>query len=238
MQRDINQRGAVTALVLIAMAVVLCLALAYANAYREVRKARSHVNFLNAVAQIQLNIRNNVNDPGSWATTIADTANNPSMACISAQSCTTPTAPTNFILWPVGVPSYTNKSLAIFDATDATAGFDLDGNSCNTFTTTGNVNCPIGITMKWSTTGCTPAPCQPPITVQADVMYRPTTFDSFGQQNEALLTLTFQQSLVGAATSCSGAPPPAELALCTPPPYPHDKLVCTAGGWRCGTVYY
>lgn len=233
-----RERGSVTALILISIAVIMVLVIAYADAYRSVRRSRAHVNFLNAVAQIQLNIRNTVNDPGSWTTTANDATNNPTMACLSSRTCALPQPPQDFVLWPAGVPSYGTLTLATYDGTNPAAGFDLDGKSCTGFSGSGSATCPIHVILKWSTPGCTPTPCDAPVTVQADVQYRPSGLAAFGTINEALLTLTFDQKLTGVSSSCTGQPPPAEVSTCASPPYSHDQLICTSTGWRCGTVYY
>lgn len=238
----------------IGIAVIATVSALFADIYATARTEQNKVDLLNTIAQIQLTIVNTVNDSNSWNTTISDTHRNSSMGCISAQNCGV-VNPTPFVLWPAGgatggstssYPSSTggytissNTSNAVYDGTNASAGFTLTGKACSTFSSTGSPDCPLHVDLKWSVpTACSPAPCTPVVWITANVTYRPGPHATITNINENLLKLTAIQQLSSTTIPCSGSVPSSELAICQSPPYQGDAIVCTATGFRCGQVFY
>ena len=231
------QSGSAILNAVIGIAAISALSLAYANVYASVRQAQAKNDFLNTVSQIQLTIANTVNDANSWKATVGDGSHNSSMTCIASRNCTSAVAATSFVLWPASESTYASLSTAIYDGTSASRGFTLAAKPCSTFSLSGSADCPIHVTMKWSTTGCTPAPCDAPITVSINILYRPAGSSVFGQIDETRYTLSFLQASNTSIDPCAGSPPSTEVSLCATPPYSGDSLVCTGTGYRCGQVY-
>ena len=233
-----NQSGSTLLIVAVGIAIVTAVAMAYANMYASVRKVQAKVDFLNAVAQIQLTLANTANDANSWARTTSDSTNNSSMNCIQNQNCTVAVNATGFVLWPAGTTSFTNLSDAVYDGTNASSGYTLTGQPCTTFSTSGNRQCPIHVNLTWATPGCGPAPCQAPITVAAEILFRPGAGSAVGDINESHTTLSFTQNSSTSGDPCATPVPPSEVATCASPNYSNDTLICTSTGFRCGQVYY
>jgi hypothetical protein len=234
-----NQMGSSILITLVAIGVISVLALAYVDLQISIKKAQARVDSLNTISQIQLNIANTMNDANSWGATIADSSHNSSMACLANQNCTAPVSSTNFVVWPAGVTNYSDLSAAVYNGISPTQGFRLNGQPCTTFSMSGNDSCPLHVDLKWSTTGCGPAPCSAPVSITANILYKPVTPGAIGLLNESLLTLTFhQRSSLTASDPCSGPAPTSEAAFCASPPYSNYRLICTSTGFRCGQVYY
>lgn len=238
MSKHRNQRGSTLIAAISGIAIVSILSIAYADMYSSARKLQQRVDLLNTITQIQMNMTNTANDAKSWAASLNDSRHNPSMSCLAKDQCAAAITPTAFVLWPASVTNYEHVSNAVYDGTNASAGFTLNGQPCSTFSTSGNKDCPLHVNLKWSTPGCTPTPCQPVVTVTADILFRPGTKSSFSSVNENDLKLSFVQTSVGSPFPCSGAIPADEATLCASPPYPEDRLYCTPNGFRCGRVFY
>jgi hypothetical protein len=225
---------------IVGISVISVLSFAYAGVYAATQKLQSKVDFLNTIAQIQLNIANTVNDSNSWQVTLSDSNHNSAMNCIATKTCTAAMEPTGFVLWPAQTTNYSDSNLAeaIYNGINPSAGYTLSGQPCSRFSASGNGSCPIHVNLKWSTPGCTPAPCSPSVEITADILFRPGANSTLGSINESHLALNFRQKSVETAIPCSGIPPAKEVALCQHPPYPGYKMYCTATGFRCGRVYY
>jgi len=223
---------------IIGIATVSVLALAYANSYASIRKVRASLNTLNLFSQIQLNLRNTIDDHDAWQATIADPAN-ASMSCILSRSCTSDVPPTAFTLWAPGVTNYSDRAKAVYDGQNASAGFALDGNRCFTFSASGTSACPVHVELTWQAQACSPAPCDAKISIQSKILYRPDpTTSSVLKVNESKLAILYDRKEAGSSTNCLNPASPNEALICASPPYPDDQLVCTSSGLKCGRVYY
>jgi type II secretory pathway pseudopilin PulG len=229
-----SQAGSAMMMALIAIGIVAILSFTLARSFVPQTQAQTKINFLNVASQIQLQIRNASNDPQSFAATVTDTTNNPGMDCLPTNTCPPQTARTPFVLWPAGTTNFTDKAAAIYDGTNPSAGFTLDGAKCTTFSMNGNANCPLHLNLKWTTCGTA---CTPAVTITADVIYRPGTSSTSFTVNDANYSLQFVQAMIGSSDPCAAAPSASEVAICQPPPYPQDKLFCLPSGWQCGQVY-
>lgn len=222
----------------IGIAVISVLSLVYANLYSSVRQVQSKVDLLNTVAAIQLNLTNTANDARSWTATLNDTEHNASMACLRSQTCTTARSGA-LVLWSAETSNYKDLSKATYDGTNSAAGFTLSGRRCSEFTPDGNRACPLHVDLTWSTPGCSPAPCTPPVTITASIQYRPgRSFSPTLSLNEKQLKLSFVQKANASNIPCSGTVAEDEAILCTNPPVASYRLICTSTGFRCGQVYY
>ena len=233
-----NQSGSTILMAVVGIAMVSMVSLAYIDIYSSTRQIQGKVNFFNTISQIQLNITNTVNDANSFAATLADSAHNSNMSCISNRNCTTAISSTGFVLWPAGTTNYSYLAQSLYDGTSPSAGYTLSGQTCSTFSMSGNSSCPIHVNLAWSTPGCAPAPCSAAVIMTANILYRPGTDSQFGSIDESQLALSFVQKSTSLAIPCSGAPPAPDAALCSSPPYPEYRLLCTATGFKCGQVYY
>ena len=243
-----NDRGSVLAFALIGVVVAGVIISYVASSYASSKRVQAKINFLNLVAQLQLNIRNTVNSDPAWQTTIAYPPNNavgsPTMTdCFAKFSCASPASPQKFTLWPA-LPDTTDLTQAIFDGLNSSAGFTLNGDKCDATTggflqsaadpNFGNPKCPISVRLRWSVKpGCvSQATCIAVIT--ADILYSPGPNPPLGAINAQNYSFTFDQAGPG---YCAGAPALAEQLACTHPPSTKDYLYCTTKGWKCGQVY-
>lgn len=222
---------------LIGMTVFAGFAVTVAQYQNANRKIQQHLDLQNTISQLQTAMINTINDNNSWQNTINDNINNASMACIANENCGS-ISPTAFVLWTAQSSNYNEILNALYDARTPSSGFDLKGNRCNTFdATNGNSACPIRFDMTWATSGCSPAPCRPVVVIKMNVSFKPGSDLKHLILNEEKLELSFQQSSIAADIPCSQSPDPAEVAMCSSPPHPDYKLICTRNGYKCGQFY-
>lgn len=220
-----GEKGSAIVMALIAIAVVAALALGYTDVYTSTRKAQTKLNFLNTVAQIQMNIRNVVNDPASWASTVGDT--NYNGTCPGAGE-----AARGFRLWPP-VADYSDPAKALYDGKNPSDGYTLEGRRCTGYSAQGSATCPIHLDLSWS--------CSAGVTsISTKFYFTPDASTDVGPVNEAnYLTGTFIREPAELVSSCSGLVPADVATACSSPPSGTGyQIYCTSDGWRCGRIYF
>lgn len=231
-----NQKGSTIIIALIAMAVFSGFILSVAQMQKTNKQMQKKIDTSNIISQIQTNIINTINDKNSWTNTLRDSANNGSMNCITSRNCG-PVTETTFVLWSSNSTTYTNTEFAVNNSNSATAGYTFSGKVCNTFTQSGNSDCPIKINMTWSTIGCSPAPCDSEVMIRLGVLLKPSGDLNYLRIRDDSFDVVFKQTSINTSLPCSGMPDMVEIAKCTNPVFADYKLICTRSGYKCGQIY-
>lgn len=143
---------------------------------------QKQANLTQTLTVLRERLQNSIMSDPAWRMTITD----PAFGCFPAAAC----AAGNQTFDTLYTVDDAGAVVIWYDTSVATAGFDINGQACNTFSDVagaGDNNCPIRYTMTW-TPMCNGAPCgaatvEPDIRVNFTLVFNPADAGQFVQIN-------------------------------------------------------
>lgn len=206
-----SERGFGLIEVIVVAAIISIIALGIGTMISDMFAAQQKTSQVGNLNSIRARLIETLNSPAHWAETVNHTSNTTALGClrVATANCVTGfSAPFNVI---------ETGPTVVYSSATATAGFRLDGTTCNTFSTTSpDPSCPFRWDIQWTAT-CTAGNCkQPDIRIQGNFLYaagakvnfgggfNPATY-SFDFRRGALAlrneVVTFRHSLSGTAAT-------------------------------------
>lgn len=240
-----SQTGSTIVGALVSLGIVGAVGLALVTIQQGSLKSAKDAQAISAAQELREQILNLVQDPKSWERTRTSAGANPNMACLNlevAPGCATAFAgaPQRFSLLDAGG---TVRFRPIVTGGTNQPGFTYGGVACNTFndTAAGDASCVFGFRMDWKPVFCPPGCINPPVTLNAILVYRPLP-SSAGPLNASkyslvnfvrgakALTKTFQVNHQTATSTGGGVCNPTAFRPWTVPTNGNDFNLVTIAG--------
>jgi len=161
-----DERGFGLIEVIIVAAIISIIALGIGTMISDMFAAQQKTSQVGSLNSIRSRLIETLNSPNHWQATVDHTSNTASLGCLrdGTGDCTTGTTGLINII--------ETGPTVVYNSGTATAGYRLDGTTCNTFSTSSpDPTCPFRWEISWTAT-CTSGPCKTPdIDVEGQFLY-------------------------------------------------------------------
>lgn len=156
--------------VMIILTVMSLISLGMATLFKNMTSVQNRTSTKTVLYEIQHNVEEAIRNDTAWSLAVNDGANAATMTCLrDGNTCADGFSPAG------NLRIYDAAGAIEFDGSSGTAGWDLNGQPCNTFNAGGNDDCPFRYELRL-TAQCPPGvnPCPKPIvTVTGQLTFAP-----------------------------------------------------------------